>query len=282
MHCYMTDITSIPTIGFAHHFHVEKPYSNIYGKCKSIEIVYVEKGKLYGKLHDFSFEVNEGDFLVLFRELPIKIKADAKTPHSHYTIELICDYNLSLVDVGIHGKEPTRELLIPIVTTQNMETELLRRELINAISNINISRENNELAVAITGLNILNKLNTICCKNIRDHHQTGTSLITFLIKKYISTHLHQKILLEDISCKLEKTPNYLNSVFKNETGISIIQYVNKEKVRAMCELLSGSGMTFTVVCEAVGITDTSYGYRLFKKHMGLTPADYIKLINEEF
>jgi methylphosphotriester-DNA--protein-cysteine methyltransferase len=35
------------------------------------------------------------------------------------------------------------------------------------------------------------------------------------------------------------------------------------------------GLTFRDACENVSITDLSHGYRLFKRHMGVTPKQYI-------
>ena len=281
MYCSQIYFSTVPKIGFAHHFCTEKAHNTYYGKEKSIEIAYVEKGNLYGKFNDFYFEANEGDFLVLSRHLPMHLYTDGKSAHSHYSMQLIFEYDFSLVDMSTISRPPSCDLLIPFVTTQNIETEMLKRELISAISGLNISRENNHLSASITALNILNRINNIYSKKLRNNNLSGASLITYQIKKYISSNLHTRISLDDIDAKINKTPNYVNSVFKKETGITIIQYINQEKVRSICEFISNMGTTFSVACEAVGISDTSYGYRLFKKHMGVTPADYLILAKDE-
>ena len=75
MYCSQIYFSTVPKIGFAHHFCTEKAHNTYYGKEKSIEIAYVEKGNLYGKFNDFYFEANEGDFLVLSRHQLIRITA---------------------------------------------------------------------------------------------------------------------------------------------------------------------------------------------------------------
>ena len=38
--------------------------------------------------------------------------------------------------------------------------------------------------------------------------------------------------------------------------------------------MATKGLEFKSACESAGITDVSYGYRLFKKQMGITPGEY--------
>ena len=75
---------------------------------------------------------------------------------------------------------------------------------------------------------------------------------------------------------MARTPNYLNSVFKKSAGMGIHQYINKEKVRIISELILERKLPFKKACESVGIEDISYGYRMFKKHTGLTPSQYME------
>ena len=103
----------------------------------------------------------------------------------------------------------------------------------------------------------------------------ASSLLEYKIKRYVAENIHRSIPLSDLAAALDKTPNYLNSVFKAASGISIHQYIAREKVRLIGELMEGKGLSFQTACENVAIEDISYGYRLFKKHMGVTPRAYL-------
>ena len=96
---------------------------------------------------------------------------------------------------------------------------------------------------------------------------TGNYLNRPTLKSW-SVFLHILAKQQDIS------PGYLATVFKKETGITIGQYINSEKIRLISELMNNKGLSFRLACESVGIADVSYGYRLFKKQMGLTPGEY--------
>jgi len=100
--------------------------------------------------------------------------------------------------------------------------------------------------------------------------------LCYKIKKIITGSKGEDISLDLLSRKIGKTPNYLNYVFKEETGMTIHSYIIKEKVRIICELILSRSLSFKDACQAVGINDVSYGYRLFKKQTGLTPGAFSK------
>ena len=94
------------------------------------------------------------------------------------------------------------------------------------------------------------------------------------IKEYIQQNLGRAISLSDLSIFLDKSPNYLNRIFKTETGITIQQYINREKIRKCVELMTTKGITLTQCCDYVGIKDPNYLSRLFKKHMGISASQF--------
>lgn len=96
------------------------------------------------------------------------------------------------------------------------------------------------------------------------------------VKEYIANNIDKKILLSDVADFVGKSPNYINSLFKSSSGSSVNLYVCNERVKKIAELIKDRDLSFETACENVGITDVSYGYRLFKKHMGTTPAKYVQ------
>lgn len=79
----------------------------------------------------------------------------------------------------------------------------------------------------------------------------------------------------DIAYELHKTPNYLNYVFKKVNGISIKQYVNREKISKVIQLCTNYSMNLKDAGEYIGIHDESYLSRLFKKVTSMTYTDYL-------
>lgn len=267
------NFSTIPKIGIAHHFYTDKPYNVKYGREKSIEIVYVKSGTITCEIFDKEFTVTEGSFLIIFRHLPISLHTDGNPSYSHCCLRLLTDYDFKLFsDDSQKGIVPSG-LILPFVTPPCKHTEELRNLLFSAVSDISISK-NNEFSTALAGLGILQKLSSIYKKILRENKGVQ-SILEYRVKKYISTNLFTKLSLEDIAKHLDKTPNYLNCVFKRECGMSIGKYINEEKVRVLCEMIQYREIPFGIACENIGITDISYGYRLFKKHTGLTPKEYL-------
>ena len=94
--------------------------------------------------------------------------------------------------------------------------------------------------------------------------------------KYIHLHLHNPVTLETVSKAAGISPCYLSRVFRQETGMSIVDYIQKERVEAACNMLSYSDYTASQIGEYLCFTNQSYFIRIFKKFTGTTPAKYRK------
>ena len=76
------------------------------------------------------------------------------------------------------------------------------------------------------------------------------------------------------------SPTTLSSIFKNETGKSLLLAINEVRIeKAMAYLEQGYSVADTA--EMVGIPDSSSFIRLFKKHMGITPGKVKSQLTEK-
>lgn len=97
-----------------------------------------------------------------------------------------------------------------------------------------------------------------------------------LAVRYIHLHLHAPITLEETATAAGISPAYLSRLFKKETGMSIVDYVQKERIKAACNMLTYSDYTAAQISEYLCFSTQSYFIRIFKKYMGITPANYRK------
>lgn len=100
--------------------------------------------------------------------------------------------------------------------------------------------------------------------------------LTASIKKYIRDNLKEKISLEDIAKNTFYSAIYLEKVFKNDTGRSIIDYHLEERINKAKRLLIEGSTSLTEIAESVGFIDYNYFSRVFKKRVGFTPSHYRK------
>lgn len=150
----------------------------------------------------------------------------------------------------------------------------MKKLLYGAVSDLGISRQEHAFCAALAGLSILQMLSGIYRKQIRVA-QSSASLLQYRIKEYIAANINRPLNLEEIAAQVDKTPNHVNHVFREECGVSIHRYINEARVRRISDLMQTQAMSFAQACESVGIADICYGYRLFRKHMGITPREYM-------
>jgi AraC-like DNA-binding protein len=80
--------------------------------------------------------------------------------------------------------------------------------------------------------------------------------------------------MDDLASVACVTKPYFIRLFKNEIGISPLQYVNSKKVERAQLLLYTTDMHVKEVAYALGFSDYSYFIRMFRKMTGFTPQDY--------
>lgn len=259
----------LPKVGFAHHFHTEQ-YHTVYGRHHTgFEVAYIHSGSVQVEFSNEIMTAPAGSVLVLFRELPLVVTSTAYQSHS--TVQVDCD--CSALVFHTEGVPQANTLLLPFVTPPCAENEIIKKKLHTIISARGISREDNEFHAALEFLEVLRLLD----KAARTACQSSkhASPLGYQIKRFIAQNLNRAISLNDIAEELKKTPNYLNRVFREVNGVTITQYINQQKAERIASLISKQKISFKLACDNVGITDITYGYRLFKKHIGVTPKQYI-------
>ncbi len=91
---------------------------------------------------------------------------------------------------------------------------------------------------------------------------------------YVTAHLHERIQVEDVAKHLCISYSYLSKLFSRHMGVSLIEYINREKVAQVQELVASYGQTLEEAGKAVGITDSKYLSSLFRKHTGMTVTEF--------
>lgn len=91
---------------------------------------------------------------------------------------------------------------------------------------------------------------------------------------YIKLHYAGDIALTDIAHYANVHPSYLSNAFQKEMGLSLREYITRERMEAAKALLAKGELRVQDVAEQVGVHDVKYFSRLFKKAVGMTPGEY--------
>ena len=96
------------------------------------------------------------------------------------------------------------------------------------------------------------------------------------VQQYIERHHHRVLRLSEIAQEVSISVNYLNSIFKSETGQTIIQYIEDYKIDKAKHDLSQTNKSIQSVASGLGYYDQYHFSKTFKKETGLTPTQYRK------
>ena len=93
-------------------------------------------------------------------------------------------------------------------------------------------------------------------------------------KDYVRKHYREKIYLQEIADSLGISPTYLSRLFHQETGISLQDYINEERVYRASNLLLYSDLSLPEIAQYVHFPSQSYFGKQFKKKYSMTPKAY--------
>ena len=94
------------------------------------------------------------------------------------------------------------------------------------------------------------------------------------IKNYISCNWNKKMSLEEIAESVHLSASYSSALFKNSTGVSVMDYIINLRITKACDMLKYSDRLISEIAESTGFCDIFYFSRMFKKIMGVSPAKY--------
>lgn len=87
----------------------------------------------------------------------------------------------------------------------------------------------------------------------------------------MTRNIYQQITLSETAKEIGVTGAYLSTIFKKETGLNFIEYVNMQKIE-MAKAMLDKGKFVYEVSAILGFENVTYFSKVFKKYSG-TSAD---------
>lgn len=120
----------------------------------------------------------------------------------------------------------------------------------------------------------------LCCvlseymQEAKAANQSGESPAVRLAKKYIAKNYKENITLAQVAEAVSLSRVYFSILFKRETGMNFLEYINQCRIDAAKEMLKDIRYNIGEVAEASGFQDSRYFSKVFKKAVGISPSDY--------
>lgn len=94
------------------------------------------------------------------------------------------------------------------------------------------------------------------------------------IAGYVQEHIREPIRVNDIAKFLDYSESYMCRAFKKETGSTVSEYINDEKIEEAKLLLLSTNSTIIDLALTLGYSSQAYFTTLFKRRVGMTPVEY--------
>ena len=96
------------------------------------------------------------------------------------------------------------------------------------------------------------------------------------MQKYIEDNYRHDISLAELAAIVGLNKNYICDLFKNDTGVTIRQYLIAQRMERVKLLLQDSDCTIAEIAQSVGYSDDKYLSAQFKRRYGVAPGEYRK------
>lgn len=93
------------------------------------------------------------------------------------------------------------------------------------------------------------------------------------IKHYINENIEKNIKRSDLSEYLHMNIDYLNRIFKKETGMALSEYITLEKLKIAKQLIKTTMLPISFIAARVGFSNFSHFSKSYKKVFDISPSE---------
>ena len=91
---------------------------------------------------------------------------------------------------------------------------------------------------------------------------------------YIGSHFTEQFSIPQLAKRCALSESVYRRRFRQLTGLSPVQYINRLKIEKACQLLQSGDISHQQISEFLNFYSVSYFYRVFKAVTGQTPGEY--------
>lgn len=100
------------------------------------------------------------------------------------------------------------------------------------------------------------------------------------VEQLINLNVDNKMSLDEISRELNYSKNSIISSFRERFGVTPYAYYENKRIENAKSYLSQTNLTIAQIAEKMSYADRNYFSDVFKKAVGISPAEYRKMTNQ--
>ena len=185
--------------------------------------------------------------------------------------EITKDNSLSSFDL-LNSKRSSRILIPEFIKIPSSEKfRILFHSLVDSSRTMSIYRSS---VCDLILTEILYELSGIAVSTLESSLDEKQRALISNVVEHIKRNSSDLIGVRQIADHFGYNPEYLTTLVKKSTGLSIIEHINREKCNEAKKLLLSTSLTVCEIAEKCGFSDPKYFSRIFKRHTDTTPSEY--------
>lgn len=142
----------------------------------------------------------------------------------------------------------------------------------NLINQINFINGKEWLEIRISIIKLLDELISVI-QRFKPYHENATVKETC---EYILMNVEQKLSIDTISEQMYINKAHLSEIFKQNVGLTLLEYITMTKMERAKMLLAEGGRQYYEIAYQLGYRDYEYFNKVFKKYVGTSWNAYAK------
>jgi len=243
------------------------------------KVCWVAVGKGFIETSSRKLRIKRNDFLLLPANWAHRFVDDSKEP---LTLVIVCISEKFLVGGPNDQLERLWEIALkqyPLGQARTAKTAFHLHSLIKCFRKGLREQENQLLgwegALALVGYQVLLSFARGYTEASERHKPSSLQTVRGAIA-YMDSHVQENLQIVDMATRCHLSPRRFTDLFKQEMEETFSHYLNRKRIEYACRRLDETGH-IAYACHESGFNDLAYFYRVFKKSMGTTPGQYLKL-----
>lgn len=230
------------------------------------KLVFVIKGKGSLTVGDASYVLEAGDMFALFPKERHEYRSDPDDPWEIMWVAFSGRISPNIMDeLGLTEKDYIRKNIVNPSIKKTLTT------LIHALGD----REDVSRLAATGQFYVLLSYLKQAAGLMKRTSESGRSISCVeQAARFIEQNYYIDLDVQTLCDYVSYSRSYLSRVFHQETGFTIPEYINKIRMENAMELLRETALPLREIAASVGIHDSFYFSKLFKKYTGRTPREF--------
>ena len=244
-------------------------------KHSFFEFIYVKRGRVFCNINGEDFALSSGDFRII---LPT-------TTHNYSAVDdgevfIVCFQSksniLEVLNRTINLDEFKRALVDKIMLeAENAFVFPFTERLVPKEDSPFGSQQLIEILIEQLLISVLREiLEDSKIKLVKDSSELKNTIVNDAVA-YLKKHIYDNISLEKVCKKTLYSNTYLNRLFKEKKGVTVMKYYQLLKIEEAKNLLK-KNLSVGEISDELCFTDVNYFCKVFKKTTGKSPIKFKK------